>query len=98
MSQAQAQSQPGQPGQDSDQLALCLHDLIVKAPQHALAAAALIVLNEGDINPGFGEEVRAPGLEKIAAVIPQDVGFDDQDIGDFGLCDVQDFPSNRCIR
>jgi predicted hotdog family 3-hydroxylacyl-ACP dehydratase len=81
-------------GDDPHQLALRLLDLVVQAPQNALTAAALVVLNEGFFHAGGGKKVGLPGLEEVAAAVAQHLGFDHQNVGNGCSGDVQDVPSS----
>lgn len=57
--------------------------------QHAADRFRMVVLHELDIEPGgFAEGFAVVALEEESALVPEDFGFDDQDVGDGGTDDL----------
>ena len=67
------------------QLALGLLQLVVQAAQHALGAAAVVVLHNVHIQAGdFGKVLRVEAFKKEAPAVAKNLRLKDQDVGDGG--------------
>ena len=65
------------------QLALRLLDLVVQATQDVLCRLRMVVLDEFGIQPGgLLEGAGIEALEKEAAVVTKNLGFEDENVGD----------------
>jgi hypothetical protein len=70
------------------QLALGLLQLVVQATQHALGAAAVVVLNKVHIQAGdLLEVLLVEAFKKEASAVAEHFGLEDQNVGDVGGSD-----------
>ena len=75
---------------DPNELSLCVRgELEVQATHHAIAGAALVVLDEVGRSDEIGEALLAEGFEEVAPPITEDARLDDDDLGDRGGDDLQ---------
>lgn len=68
---------------DRYKLSLCLRVLDMKPSQHAASRAREIVLKKRHFYPCRRISLRLKGLKKTPSRIPEDLGLDDDDVGDF---------------
>ena len=74
---------------DTHELSLCVRgQLEVQATHHAIAGAALVVLDEVGRSDELGEALLAEGFEEVAPPITEDARLDDDDLGDRGRDDL----------
>ena len=67
---------------DTNELSLCVRgQLEVQATYHAIAGAALVVLDEVGRSDELGEALLTEGFEEVAPPITEDARFDDDDLG-----------------
>ena len=75
----------GTTGDNADELTLGLLELVMEAAQHAAGRTAVIVLDEDGVNAGGGIVASAPGFEEEAAIVAEDLRFDQLEVGMRGV-------------
>src|SRR2546425_426565 len=76
-------------GDDPDDLALRLPDLIVQAAQHAAPRARVVVLHEVRVQAGgLAERLAVVAFQKEAALVAEDFRLEDENLRDLGRDDL----------